>query len=72
LIRTDISVQIETVIPNFLIHELHARALKPVMRELCKYEFLPTNGYFDVSEHLGIGNELSEKALKEATIYTID
>lgn len=71
-ISTDVSLQIETAIPNFLIHELHGRALKPVMRELCKYDSLPTDGYFEVSERPGIGNELSEKALKEATIYIVD
>jgi len=35
------------------------------------YDYQPVNGYFEIPELPGIGNELSEKALSEATIETI-
>jgi len=71
-IATAASLQVEAVIPNFLIHELHEGALKKDMRDLCKYDYMPVNGYYDVPDLPGIGQELSEKAIAEAiNIYTI-
>ncbi len=72
-IATAATLQVECVIPNFLIHEVHEGAIKKAMRELGKYDYLPKNGYFDVPDLPGIGQELSEKAMQEAVnIYTIN
>ena len=71
-IATAASLHVEAVIPNFLIHEVHEGAIKKEMRELGKYDYMPDeNGNYEVPELPGIGQELSEKALAEATIYTI-
>ena len=35
------------------------------------YNYQPVNGYFDIPEIPGIGQELSDYALKNAEIYTI-
>jgi L-alanine-DL-glutamate epimerase-like enolase superfamily enzyme len=71
-IATAASLQVEAVIPNFLIHELHEGALKKDMRDLCTYDYMPVNGYYDVPDLPGIGQELTEKAMAEAiNVYTI-
>ena len=65
------ALQFEAAIPNFIIHEHHTvNTLAPV-RELCVHDYQPVNGRFAIPELPGIGNELSEKALREAVIETI-
>ncbi len=71
-ISTAASLQVEAVIPNFLIHEVHEGAIKRDMVELGMYEDIkPVNGAYAVPDRPGIGQELSQKALDEAVnIYT--
>ena len=71
-IATAASLQVEAVIPNFLIHEVHEGAIKKDMRDLGMYEDIkPVGGYYDVPDRPGIGQELSQKALDEAeNVYT--
>ncbi|MFA6504862.1 MAG: mandelate racemase/muconate lactonizing enzyme family protein [Treponemataceae bacterium] len=71
-IATAASLQVEAVIPNFLIHELHEGALKKDMRDLCVHDYMPVEGYYEVPDLPGIGQELTEKAMAEAVnVYTI-
>ncbi len=70
-IATAASLQVEAVIPNFLIHELHEGALKKEMRDLCKYDYMPVNGNYSVPELPGIGQELTEKAMQEAVNHFV-
>ncbi|WP_256449220.1 mandelate racemase/muconate lactonizing enzyme family protein [Photobacterium sp. GJ3] len=70
-IATAAALQLEAVIPNFVIHEHHACALLEANRELCIHEYQPENGYFSIPDKPGIGQELSEKALRESRIVTI-
>jgi len=71
-IATAASLQVEAVIPNFLIHEVHEGAIKQAMRELCKYDYMPVNGSYDLPDLPGIGQELTEKAMSESVnVYTI-
>ena len=70
-IATAAALQLEAAIPNFLIHEHHAAALLDENIESCKYDYQPVNGYFDVPDLPGIGQELSDKALKSAKITTL-
>ena len=65
-ISTAVALQIEAVIPNFLIHELHSGALKSHIRALCKYDYMPENGFYTVPDLPGIGQELSEEAMAAA------
>lgn len=65
------ALQLEAVIPNFLIHEVHASALLDENIALCKYDYQPKNGYFDVPDLPGIGQELTEDAIKRAEIITV-
>ncbi len=69
-LATAATLQLEAVIPNFLIHEVHEGAIKRDMVELGKYVYQPVNGAYEVPELPGIGQELSEKAMAEATVYT--
>lgn len=71
-IATAASLQLEAVIPNFLIHELHAGALKKDMRDLCVHDYMPKDGFYEVPDLPGIGQELTEKAMAEAVnVFTI-
>jgi galactonate dehydratase len=71
-ISTAAAMQIESVIPNFLIHEMHEGALKEDMRASCKYDYMPVNGHLTAPDLPGIGQELSEHAMRDAICYTID
>ncbi|MCC8194648.1 MAG: mandelate racemase/muconate lactonizing enzyme family protein [Deltaproteobacteria bacterium] len=63
--------QVEAALTNLLIHEVHSNAIKREMRQLGKYEYLPKNGYIEFPDLPGIGQELSEKAIREATRYVV-
>ena len=65
------SLHLEAAIPNFMIHEHHITNTTPKNIETCKYNYQPKNGYFEIPELPGIGQELSDDAIKRATIETI-
>jgi len=65
------ALQVEAVIPNFCIHEHHVVNRASYNRELCVHDYQPVDGYMTVPGLPGIGNELSEYALKTADIVTI-
>jgi len=64
-------LHLETAIPNFIIHEHHINALNPSYKEICKYDYQPVKGRYQVPELPGIGQELSEKALEKATVKVV-
>jgi galactonate dehydratase len=70
-ISTAAALQIEAVIPNFCIHEHHIISRSQGFRELCVNDYQPIDGSMSVPELPGIGNELSEYALKTADIVTV-
>ncbi|MDL2272784.1 mandelate racemase/muconate lactonizing enzyme family protein, partial [Desulfovibrio sp. OttesenSCG-928-I05] len=45
-VSTAASLQIEAVIPNFIIHEHHTIALKQAVRELCVHDYQPIDGKY--------------------------
>ena len=65
------ALHLEAVIPNFVIHEHHVVSINEVNRELCLYDYQPVDGYYSIPELPGIGNELSEFALRTADIVTV-
>lgn len=71
-ISTAAALQLEAVIPNFIIHEMHEGGMKADMRATCKYDYIPENGFMSVPDLPGIGQELSEQAMAEAKVYTVD
>jgi len=70
-ISTAAALQVEAVIPNFVIHEHHQAALVRENCEMCKYDYQPQGGYFEVPELPGIGQELTDKAIAGAVKLTI-
>lgn len=70
-ISTAATLQIEAAIPNFVIHEHHQGAIIPENIATCKYDYQPVNGYFEVPELPGIGQELTEEAIAAAEKITV-
>lgn len=71
-IATAVALQLEAVIPNFIIHELHAVALQEEVIAMCKYDYVPKDGYFTIPDLPGIGQELSDRATKEGVHVRIE
>ena len=65
-VATAAALQVEAVIPNFVIHEHHVGALKRSCRYSCVNDYQPKDGYFEIPELPGIGQELSEEEMKKA------
>ena len=65
------SLHFEAAIPNFVIHEMHTINTLETVRKLCTHDYQPVNGEFSIPELPGIGQDLSEYALKDATIVTV-
>lgn len=65
------ALQLEAAIPNFLIHEHHQASLIQENIATCQYDYQPENGFFEVPELPGIGQELSEDAVKKSEMITI-
>ena len=65
------ALQLEAVIPNFVIHELHASALIQDNIDLCKYDYVARDGYFEVPELPGIGQELTDEAIAASEVITV-
>ena len=65
------ALQLEAVIPNFLIHEHHQRALNPESRGTCLYDYQPINGTYQVPDKPGIGQELIPEIIEKSNKVTI-
>ena len=65
------ALQLEAVIPNFVIHELHASALIQDNIDLCRYDYAAKDGCFEVPELPGIGQELTEEAIAASEVVTV-
>ena len=65
-IATAAALQVETVIPNFVIHEEHNANLTSKFRKAGKYFYEPKDGFYTVPELPGIGQEMSEEAMATA------
>ncbi len=70
-ISVAVSLQFEAALPNFFIHEHHVSNTMKKIADLGLYDYQPVNGYFDIPDLPGIGQELSELALSTARIETI-
>lgn len=70
-IATAAALQIEAAIPNFIIHELHRYALLDANTKSCKHNYLPTNGYYEVPDLPGLGQELTDEAIKSSLVATV-
>ena len=65
-------VHLEAAIANFTIHEAHISCLTPANLSLGVYDdFTPVNGEITVPDRPGLGQELSDAALRRAVIETV-
>ena len=64
-IATAAALQLEAVIPNFVIHEHHVGAIQPACTQTCLYDYEPVNGKFKVPELPGIGQELTPEEMEK-------
>lgn len=65
---TAASLQLETAIPNFTIHEHHVYNRYNYNKILCKYDYQPVDGYYVCPDLPGIGNEISDWAFENASM----
>jgi L-alanine-DL-glutamate epimerase-like enolase superfamily enzyme len=70
-ISVAVALHLEAAIPNFIIHEHHLGNTLPSCVEMGVYDYQPVNGYFDIPELPGIGQEISGYSLKRSHIETI-
>jgi L-alanine-DL-glutamate epimerase-like enolase superfamily enzyme len=70
-LSTAAALQLEAAIPNFTIHEHHVYNLYDHNKKLCVHDLQPVNGYFEVPERPGLGNEIAPYAFEQAQITTI-
>ncbi|MHC1745695.1 MAG: mandelate racemase/muconate lactonizing enzyme family protein [Negativicutes bacterium] len=70
-IATAVALHLEAAIPNFMIHETHRYSLLEGNICTCKYDYQPENGYYEVPELPGIGQELDEDILKKSFVEKV-
>ncbi|MBP1762120.1 MAG: dgoD [Firmicutes bacterium] len=70
-IATAVALHLEAAIPNFMIHETHRYSLLEGNICTCKYDYQPENGYYEVPELPGIGQELDEDVVKKSFIEKV-
>jgi len=71
-IATAAALHVETVIPNFVIHEMHVGCFMPDRVEAGIYDYVPVNGYMEVPELPGIGQESSEIEMNRAKKFVVE
>ena len=65
-IATAAALQVEATIPNFAIHEEHNANLLTKFKNAGKYFYEPKNGFYEVPDLPGIGQEMSEDYIATA------
>ena len=71
-IATAAALQVEATLPNFVIHEEHNANLCSNFKTAGKYLYEPHNGYYEIPELPGIGQELSEDFMETAKKVVIE
>ena len=70
-LSTSVALQLEAVIPNFIIHEHHCNNLMKFNHGWTKYDPQPVNVRMEVPNEPGIGNEISQAAFDNAAEYAV-
>lgn len=70
-LSTAAALHLEAAIPNFTIHEHHVYNRYDYNKQLCIYDYQPENGYFEIPERPGLGNELSDFCFRYGEIVTV-
>lgn len=70
-IATAAALQLEAVIPNFLIHEHHTIAIKDANIAICQQDYQPEHGKFDIPDLPGLGIELNDDVVYKSPHVTV-
>jgi len=70
-VTTAAALQIEAVIPNFLIHEQNTIAQKDAMIDMCIHDYRPVHGYLSVPDLPGLGQAFRDDVMQGYLAYTI-
>ncbi len=70
-ISTAAALQLEAVIPNFLIHEHHTHAIKAYNRELCKQDYQPARGAYTAPDKPGLGLEMNDAVVSKSPHFVV-
>lgn len=70
-VTTAAALQIEAVIPNFLIHEQNTIAQKDAMIDMCVHDYRPKNGYLSIPDLPGLGQSFRDEVMQGYLAYTI-
>ena len=62
-LSTSVALHLESVIPNFIIHEHHRNCLYPHNQKLCTADYQPVNGKLEIPDGVGIGCEFTEETM---------
>ena len=64
--------EVEAAIPNFVIHEEHNANLLAKFINAGKYFYEPKNGFYEVPDLPGIGQEMSEQEMQNSRKVVIE
>jgi galactonate dehydratase len=70
-VSTAAALQMEAVLPNFVIHEHNNTSLLPSNIDMCVNDYQPVDGWFDVPDLPGIGQDLTAETYATAETVTI-
>jgi galactonate dehydratase len=70
-ISTAAALQLEAVLPNFVIHEHNNTSLIPANIDLCVHDYQPVDGFYDIPDLPGIGQDLTPRAYAEARTVVV-
>lgn len=71
-IATAAALQVEAALSNFVIHEEHCWDLITPYINSCKNYIHPVNGFYEIPDTPGIGQELSEYEMKRSRHVVVD
>lgn len=71
-VTTAASLQVEAVIPNFIIHEQNTVAQKKAMINMCVNDYQPVNGRFSIPDLPGLGQSLRDDVMAGYLANTIE
>ncbi len=71
-VTTAAALQLEAVIPNFIIHEQNTVARKKAMTDMCIYDYQPVKGRFSIPDLPGLGQSFRDEVMGGYLAYTVD
>ncbi len=67
-----VALHAEAAVPNFVIHEHHQKTLLSEYRELVVHDYQPRDGYYEVPELPGIGQEITDEVYKQSDYFVVE